>query len=59
MAEQKAPTKVCLIASKGSLDMAYPPIDPGKRWANVRNRNPYFFHVLGSGHHHQEEKQRT
>jgi peroxiredoxin family protein len=26
MAEQKAPRKLCLIASKGSLDMAYPPM---------------------------------
>ena len=26
MAEQKAPRKMCLIASKGSLDMAYPPL---------------------------------
>jgi peroxiredoxin family protein len=26
MAEQKAPRKLCLIASKGSLDMAYPPL---------------------------------
>jgi peroxiredoxin family protein len=26
MAEQKAPRKLCIIASKGSLDMAYPPM---------------------------------
>ncbi len=26
MAEQKTPRKLCLIASKGSLDMAYPPM---------------------------------
>jgi peroxiredoxin family protein len=26
MAEAKAPRKICLIASKGSLDMAYPPM---------------------------------
>ncbi len=26
MAETKAPRKICLIASKGSLDMAYPPL---------------------------------
>ncbi len=26
MAEKKAPRKLCLIASKGSLDMAYPPM---------------------------------
>jgi peroxiredoxin family protein len=26
MAEQKQPRKLCIIASKGSLDMAYPPL---------------------------------
>ncbi len=53
----KTPRKLSIVASKGSLDMAYPPliIANAARMSGVEVN--MFFHLLGSGYDHQEENE--
>lgn len=49
--EEAGGRKLCIICSKGSLDMAYPGPGAGQRRAGRGHRDPPVLHVLGLRHH--------
>ena len=55
MAEEKSPRKLSLIASKGSLDMAYPPLILANAARMSGIETNVFFYILGTGHHYQNQ----
>ncbi len=50
--------KLSIIASKGSLDMAYPPLILGNAARMSGIETHIFYTFWGSGYHHQKEDER-
>ena len=55
--KEKLEPRAAIIASKGTLDMAYPPLILATTCAALDIESLHLFHLLRSGHPQQEEKQ--